>query len=142
MVAEDQRDCGADSAGSPRPSRRLSRLLHTHAAKVEAVRNAEFAYHGVVLTESLRHEGKVRRASSRRITEVFVALADAVVDLQGSHVAVLSLAEDEGIPPEAAGGLDETFESASREYADYLVARTYDQVYEVARRGPLRDRTS
>ncbi|MGD0998472.1 MAG: hypothetical protein ABR941_09185 [Thermoleophilia bacterium] len=142
MAAEDQRGCGVDSGGSPRPSRRLSRLLHTHATKVEAVRNAELAYHGVVLTESLRHGGKVRRASSRRITEAFAALTDAVVDLQGSHAAVLSLAEDEGIPSEAVGSLDEGFESANREYAGYLAARTYDQVHEVARRGPLRDRSS
>jgi hypothetical protein len=33
--------------------------------------------------------------------------------------------------------LNDTFAFANREYADYLAARTYDQVQEVARQGPL-----
>lgn len=142
MAAEDQRGRSVGFAGSPKPSQRLVRLLHIHAAKVEAVRRAELNYHGVVLTECLRHEGKVTRAADRRINEAFTDVTEAVVDLQGSHAAVLSLAEDQGIAPDAADALDDAFASANREQAEYLTARTYDQVCEVARKGLLPDRSS
>lgn len=118
-------------------SRPLVRLLRSYAARVEALRSAESDYHGGVLTESLRHKGKLKRASGRRINAAFSALAEAVVELQASQAAVLALAEDESIPPETVSALNDTFAFANREYADYLAARTYDQVQEVARQGPL-----
>jgi len=121
-------------------SRPLRRLLRRYAARVETVREAESTYHDVVLTESLRHNGKLKRASARRIDDAFGALIDAVVDLQGSRVEVLSSAENEGLPPDALGALDEAFESADREYAGYLSARTYEQVRAAVMRGPLRPR--
>ncbi len=138
-MADDQAISSADSA-SLELSRSLARLLRRHAAKVEVLRTTESHYHDVVLIESLRHRGKLKRASEKRIGAAFDALVDAVVDLQSSQVAVLSRAEDEGMPLEAVGAWDETFVSADRECAGYLAARTYDQVREAADRDPLRDR--
>lgn len=139
-MTEDQTDARVGSLGSPEPSRALLRLLRTFVTRVEAVRKAELDYHGAVLTESLRSKSK--RASGRRVNEAFGCLAEAVVDLQGSQLAVLALAENEGIPAEGVSALDETFESAGREYAGYLAARTYDQVREVVKRGASRGRGS
>ena len=135
----DYQTNGSVRSASLAPSRQLLRLLRSYAVKVEAVQNAESNYHDVVLIESLRHEGKTKRASGKRIDAAFDALVDAVVDLQGAQVAVLSQAEDEGIPMEAVAAFDERFESADREFAGYLAARTYDQVCEATRRGALRD---
>ena len=42
------------------------------------------------------------------------------------------------MPADAAGPLGEAFESADREYAGYLAARTYEQVRSAAARGALR----
>ncbi len=105
-MVDDQTNSSANSA-SLELSRSLARLLRRHAAKVEALRNAESSYHDVVLVESLRHKGKMKRASEKRIGAAFDALVDAVVDLQGGQVAVLSRAEDEGVPLEAVGAWDE-----------------------------------
>jgi len=126
------------AAASPEPSRPLLRLLRRYATKVEVVRTAELDYRGVVLTESLRHETKLRRASAKRIDAALGTLAEAVVDLQDAQAAVLSLAKVEGLALGAVCALDTTFASANREYAGYLAARTYDQVHEVAKRGPFR----
>ena len=49
------------------PSRSLRRRLRSHAARVEAVRAAESAYHDALLTESLRHGGKMKRGSAKRV---------------------------------------------------------------------------
>ncbi len=137
-MAEDEEDRGAGSADSPRASRPLLRLLRRHAARIEAVHDAELDYHGVILTQLLRHKGKAKRASDKRMNEAFGKLTEAVVELQASQAAVLSLAAADGMTPETVCALDATFESATREYAGYLAARTYDQVYEVARADPLR----
>ena len=137
-MAADGSHSIAVATSSRELSRPLRRLLRRYAARVETVREAESAYHDVVLTESLRHNGKLKRASARRIDDAFGALIDAVVNLQGSRVEVLSSAENEGLPPEALGALDEAFESADREYAGYLSARTYEQVRVAVMRGPLR----
>ena len=141
-MAGDHTDGTVGSQGTLELSRSLARLLRRHGARVEALRKAESNYHDVVLIESLRHKGKMKRASEKRIAAAFDGLVDAVVALQGSRVAVVSLAEDEGIPLEAAGACDETFESADRECAGYLAARSYDQVREAAERDPLPDRRS
>jgi hypothetical protein len=135
MVA-DRTDGSAGPAGPPEPSRRLARLLRGFAAKVEAVRTAEFNYHGVMLTESLRQTSRAGRASDRRIDEAFGALTETVVDLQDCQAAVLSLAEVEGISAEAVCALDETFGTATRQYAGYLAAHTFDQVQELAEKAP------
>jgi hypothetical protein len=142
MVA-DRTDGSAGPAGPPEPSRRLARLLRGFAAKVDAVRTAEFNYHGVMLTESLRQTSRAGRASDRRIDEAFGALTETVVDLQDCQAAVLSLAEVEGISAEAVCALDETFGTATRQYAGYLAAHTFDQVQELAEKAPrFRGRTS
>ncbi len=142
MVA-DRTDGSAGPAGPPEPSRRLARLLRSFAAKVDAVRTAEFNYHGVMLTESLRQTSRAGRASDRRIDEAFGALTETVVDLQDCQTAVLSLAEVEGISAEAVCALDETFGTATRQYAGYLAAHTFDQVQELAEKAPrFRGRTS
>ena len=65
-MVDDQTNSSANSA-SLELSRSLARLLRRHAAKVEALRNAESSYHDVVLVESLRHKGKMKRASEKRI---------------------------------------------------------------------------
>jgi hypothetical protein len=117
-------------------------LLRRYATKVEAVRQAESNYHDVTLTESLRHGGMMKRASSRRIDAAFDKLVDAVVDMQGGQAKVLLRAEDEGLSPEAIGVLDEAFASAERQYAGYLAARTYHQVREAATTGVLPGRGS
>ena len=135
MVA-DRTDGSAGPAGPPEPSRRLARLLRGFAAKVDAVRTAEFNYHGVMLTESLRQTSRAGRASDRRIDEAFGALTETVVDLQDCQAAVLSLAEVEGISAEAVCALDETFGTATRQYAGYLAAHTFDQVQELAEKAP------
>jgi hypothetical protein len=139
-MADDKTDGTVGSQDMIEPSRPLLRLLRSYTAKVEAVHHAESTYHDVMLTESLRHNGKTKRAFSKRINAAFDALVDAVVDLQGAQVAVLSRAADEGMAPETVCALDETFQSANREYADYLAARTYEQVREAAKRGALRQR--
>ncbi len=140
-MADDQTN-GSVRSASLELSRPLARLLRRYATKVEALRNAESNYHDVMLTESLRHRGQMKRASSKRIDAAFDALVDAVVDLQGGQVEILLLAEGEGMLPETVGALNEAFESANRECAGYLAARTYDQVREAARRRPLIDRSS
>lgn len=137
-MAVDESSRIAVSARSQQPSRPLRRLLRRYAARIETVRDAESTYHDVVLTESLRRDGKMRRASTKRIDAAFGVLIDAVIDLQSSQVEVLSLAEDEGLPPEAVGALDQAFDSADREYAGYLAARTYEQVRVAATKGPVR----
>ena len=137
-MSEERSGDGAVSLSRQVSSRPLLRRLRSHAARVEGVRAAESAYHDVMLTESLRHKGKMKRASSKRIDDAFGALIDAVVALQASQIEVLSLAEDEGMAPDAAGALGEAFESADRQYAGYLAARTYEQVREAAARGALR----
>jgi hypothetical protein len=136
-MAENQRHPAGACVDSPRPSRLLLRLLRTHAARIDTVRSAEFNYHGVVLTESLRRDGMGTSASVRRIDGAFENLAKAVAALHESQVAVRSLAAIEGIPSRIECGIDEAFESASREYAGYLAAYSRDQMLEVARRGPL-----
>jgi len=135
-VVADRTDGSAGSAGPPEPSRRLARLLRGFAAKVEAVRTAEFNYHGVMLTESLRQNSRAGRASDRRIDEAFGALTETVVDLQECQTAVLLQAEVEGLSPQAVYALDETFGTASRQYAGYLAAHTFDQVHELAKKAP------
>ncbi len=137
-MSVDESDWIAVSTGAQGLSRPLRHLLRHYAARIEMVRKAESTYQDVVLTESSRHDGKLKRASARRIDDAFGALIDAVVDLQGSQVEVLSLAEDEGLPPAGVGALDEAFDTADREYAGYLTARTYEQVRMAAMRGPLR----
>ena len=107
----------ASSLELPRP---LLRLLRRYATKVGAVRGAESDYRDVVLVESLRHGGKTKRASSKRIDAAFDALVDAIVDLQGARIELLMLAEDEGLSLRAVGALDEVFASAERRYASYL----------------------
>lgn len=119
------------------PSRSLRRRLRSHAARVEAVHTAEAAYQYLLSTEPPRQKGKIKRGSAKRIDAAFGALIDAVVALQASQIEVLSLTEDEGMAPQAAGPLGEAFESADREYAGYLAARTYEQVREAAARGAL-----
>jgi len=109
-------------------------MLGTHAARVEAVRNAELDYRGVVMIESLRHEGRATRASATRVDKALSALAEAVIDLQESHGAVVSLAENENVTPERLRALDETFDVSDRELASYLAARTCGQVREAASR--------
>ena len=113
---------------SPRLSRPLRRLLRTYAASVQSVARAESTYHDVVLTESLRHAGKMKRASLKRVDAAFEALVDAVIDLQTSQAEVLLVARDEGVPPEAIAAADEVFRAADSTYAGFLAARTYDQV--------------
>jgi hypothetical protein len=137
-MAADESSRIAVSATSQQLSRPLRRLLRRYAARVETVRDAESTYRDVVLTESLRHNGKMRRASTRRIDAAFGTLVDAVIDLQSSQVEALSSAADEGLPPEAVGALDQAFDSADREYAGYLAARTYEQVRVAATNGPVR----
>ncbi len=109
-------------------SRPLRRLLRSYASRIVTVRAAEAAYQDVVVVESLRHGGKVKRASAKRIDAAFEALVDAVVDLQRSRAELFLRAEDEGILLECVGDLDMTFESADRECAGYLAARTFQQV--------------
>lgn len=138
-MAYDQRD-GSLRCASLEPSRQLRRQLRRYSAKVDMVRNAESAYHDVILVESLRPKSKLKRSSGKRIDAAFDALVDAVVELQGAELVVLSRAEEEGIPLEAICALDETFESAERECAGYLTARTYDQVHKAAREGAIRGR--
>ena len=71
------------------PSPPLRRRLRSHAARVEAVRAAESTYHDALLTESLRHGGKMKRGSAKRIDAAFGTLIDAVVALQASQIEVL-----------------------------------------------------
>ncbi len=139
-MSELQSDPGASPAGSPEPSRRLQRLLRIHAAGVGVLRHAEFDYHGAVLLGSLRREGRGKQTLSRGIDRAFATLTKAVAALQGSHVAVRSLAEVEHISLEAVCATNKAFEYALREYADYLAAQSHDQVWKVAKRGPLRGR--
>jgi hypothetical protein len=80
----------------------------------------------------------MKRGSAKRIDAAFGTLIDAVVALQASQIEVLALTEDEGMPADAAGSLGAAFESADREYAGYLAARTYEQVRSAAARGALR----
>ena len=139
-MSESKPAPGASPAGSPEPSRRLQRLLRLHAARVAVVQHAEFDYHGAVLLGFLRGDGRAQQTSSRRIDRAFATLTKAVAALQGSQVAVRSLAEAERISLEAVCAMDKAFEYAIREYADYLAARSHDQLWEVARRGPFRGR--
>ena len=139
-MAELQTDTGAGSAGVPEPSRRLLRLPRIHATRVAVVQDAEFDYHGAVLIGTLREDGNGQQASSRRIEKAFGALTKAVATLQSSQVAVRSRAETERISLEAVCAIDRAFEFALREYAGYLAARSHDQVWEVAKRGPFRGR--
>ncbi len=57
-----------------------------------------------------------------------------MVDLQDSQLAVEALAKEEGVSWEAVCALDERFAFASREYAGYLAARTYEQLREASSR--------
>ena len=108
----------------------ITRALRCYAGRVEAMRDAESAYHDVVRTESLRNGGKAKRKSRKRIEAAFDALVGAVVELQRGQNEVVALAEDEGLTPSSVGDLDPAFGSADREYAGYLAARTYGQVRE------------
>ena len=141
-MIEDRPDPSVRFTGSRELPRPLLRRLRRYATKIDAVRQAESDYHDVTLTESLRHGGMMKRASTKRVGAAFDRLVDAVIDMQGGQVEVLLLAEDEDISPEAIGVLDDEFASAERQCAGYLAARTYDQVREAATRGGLPGRGS
>ncbi len=140
-MSADQVGGSPGPSDPPAPSRRLDRLLRGFATRVESVRTAEFNYHGVMLTESLRAGSKAARTSGRRVDVALAGLKETVVDLQDGHSAVLSQAEVEGMSPEAVCAVNETFAAAERQYAGYLEAHTYDQVHELARKGPFRGRS-
>lgn len=118
-------------------SRSLARALRHYVGKVDAVRDAESHYRDAVLSESRRNDGKTKGKSRRRIDAAFDALVDAVVELQRGQYEVVVLAESEGLALSSLGALDTAFESADRDYAGYLAARTYGQVRAAVEREPL-----
>ncbi len=72
-MAEDEEDRGAGSADSPRASRPLLRLLRRHAARIEAVHDAELDYHGVIdSAPATQGQGKarLRQEDERSVREV------------------------------------------------------------------------
>ena len=133
MVDEPtDRGGGVGPPSSRGPSQHLLLLLRKHAAKAAQVRTAESRYHSVTRTASAPAKRGARRAADDGVSEAFGALTDAVVDLQGSQLAVEVLAREEGLSLEAVRALNEGFALASREYAGYLAARTYEQVREAS----------
>ncbi len=114
------------------PSRHLLLLLRRYAAKAAQVRTTESRYRGVTRTASAPAKRRARRAADDDVSEAFGALADAVVDLQRSQLAVEVLAKEEGLSLEAVRALNEVFALASRDCAGYLAARTYEQVREAS----------
>jgi hypothetical protein len=133
-VVDEPTDIGVAPATSRGPSQQLVLLLRRHAAGVAKVRTAESRYRCVMRTASAPATRRARRAADDGVNEAFDALADAVVDLQGSHLAVEALAGEEGLSLEALRTLDGRFALAGREYAGYLAARTYEQVREASDR--------
>ena len=133
-VVDEPTDRGAGLETSLGPSHQLLLLLRKHAAKVAQVRTAESRYRSVRRSASAPETRRATRATEDRVSEAFGALADAVVGLHGSQLAVEVLAKEEGLSLEAVCALDEGFALASREHAGYLAARTYEQVREASNR--------
>jgi hypothetical protein len=133
-VVDEPTDCGVGPATSHGPSQQLLLLLRRHAAKAAKVRTAESRYRSVRRTAPAPPTRRARRAADDGVSEAFGALADAVVDLQGSQLAVEALAQEEGLSLEVVCALDEGFALASREHAGYLAARTYEQMREASNR--------
>jgi len=131
-VVDGPTDRGAGPATAHAPSQRLLRLLRRHAAKAAHVRTAESRYRSARQTAFAPATRRARRAADDVVSEAFGALADAVVDLQDSQLAVEVLAKEEGLSLEAVRALDEGFALASRELVGYLAARTYEQVREAS----------
>jgi hypothetical protein len=141
-VVDKPTDRGVGSPTSRGPSRHLLLLLRRHAARAEQVQTAESRYRSVRRTASSPATRRGRRAADDEVSEAFDALADAVVELQDSQLAVEVLAMEEGLSLEAVCALDEGFARASREHAGYLAARTYVQVREASNRETLVDAIS
>ena len=129
-MVDDPTERDAGPATSRGPSHQLLLLLRVHAAKAAKVRTAESRYQSVGRPAPAKRGA--RRAAEDEVSEAFGALTDAVVDLQGSQLAVEALAKKEGLSLEAVRALNEGFALVSREYAGYLAARTYEQVREAS----------
>ncbi len=139
-MADDRPHGGAGAADRPGPSRPLLDRLDGHAVTVDRVRAAESRYLEAAAGSSLRRNARAKRAHETEIAKAMERLAEAVVDLQESHVTIQSLADHEGISAAALRELDESFDATHREYAGYLVARTYQQVRAAADDRALRER--
>ena len=131
-MVDDPTERDAGPATSRGPSHQLLLLLRVHAAKAAKVRTAESHYQSVGRPAPAPAKRGARRAAEDEVSEAFGALTDAVVDLQGSQLAVEALAKKEGLSLEAVRELNEGFALVSREYAGYLAARTYEQVREAS----------
>ncbi|MGO8994421.1 MAG: hypothetical protein ACLQVI_13970 [Polyangiaceae bacterium] len=139
-MGDDRQHDGAGETDRPDPSETLLDRLDGHAVTVERVRAAESHYLEMTAGSSSRGNSRARRAYETEIAKAMDRLAEAVVDLQESHVTIQSLADDEGISAAALRELDESFAAAHREYAGYLGARTYQQVRAAADDRALRER--
>jgi hypothetical protein len=133
-VVDELTDRGVGPPTSRGPSQHFLLLLRRHAAKAEQVQTAESRYRSVKRTASSPATRRGRRAADDGVSEAFGALTDAVVDLQGSQLAIEVLAKEEGLSLEAVCASNESFAIASREYAGYLAARTYEQVRQASTR--------
>jgi hypothetical protein len=92
------------------------------------VRHAESVYRAACLARPPLAQGRTAHAAAVRVGEAFDVLSESVVNLQSAHAAVLSHAGCEGLSADAVRQLDERFARTDDELADYLDARTYDQV--------------
>ena len=133
-MVDEPTDRGVRPASSREPSQQFLLLLCRHAAKAAQVRTAESRYCRIRRTASVPETRRARHAADDEVSRAFSALADAVVDLQGSQLAVEALAQEEGLSLEAVCALDESFALASREHAGYLAARTSVQVRDASSR--------
>lgn len=138
-MADDRPHGGAGATDRPGPSRPLLDSLDGHAVTVERVRAAESHYLEATAGSSSRRNARAKRAHETEIAKAMDRLAEAVVDLQESHVTIQSLADDEGISAAALREFDESFDVAHREYAGYLAARIYQQVRAAADDRALRE---
>jgi hypothetical protein len=132
LMDSDMDDARKTPEGVPEPSQELLEVLRIFEQIALAVGAYDVIYRGTVRIEFVRHGGKVKRRSIRKIEKPFEILCDSVVAFQTSYRAVCNLAAVEGIPLSSVRDLSEVFEHFTREYADYLAAESDDAVWEAA----------
>jgi len=127
-MADDRPTGGAGGRDRRDPTRSLLARLDGYAVMVERIRAAESHYLEVAAGAPTRRDARAKRSYETEIAKALDRLAEAAVDLQEGRREVRSLADHEGISEEALRALDASFDAAHRDYADYLAARTYQQV--------------
>ena len=127
----------AKAADAPQPSPLLLDIVRGFAESVSAVQAAEFEFHRATMEEFLRHKGKLRRRSRRRIDGAFAMLAEEVIGMQVRWTQVVEGCHEESVLLDSLEGIDESFDFARSEYGGYLTAQSDEDVIRVAsERGP------